>query len=194
MGHGSAPPPPRHQVATPRPSQRRRRRVLHGQNDNSLDRSRCQRRQHVWWDRSRSRASSLPRHDAASTKGSASGARPTTTCAAWAPRFGASCEEASWPARPSAALAAEADAILRTFRGARPVEPCLCLLGRKGRVGSGHTKEEPGRRYPKILTHSGPRPIVPAGGGGGVTRASVPKGTIEVSPAVGFGTILASGA
>jgi hypothetical protein len=29
---------------------------------------------------------------------------------------------------------------------------------------------------------------------GGVSRASVPEGTIEVSPAVGFGTILASGA
>jgi hypothetical protein len=30
------------------------------------------------------------------------------------------------------------------------------LLRRKGKSESGHTKEEPGRRYPKILTHSGP--------------------------------------
>jgi hypothetical protein len=100
---------------------------------------------------------------AASTEESASGARPTATCATWAPRFGASCEGASWPARPGATVAAEAGAVLRTFRGARPVEPCIRLLGRKGRARSGHTKEEPGRRYPKILTHSGPRPIVPAG-------------------------------
>jgi hypothetical protein len=52
---------------------------------------------------------------------------------------------------------------LRTFQGARPVEPCLRLLGGKGRAGSGHTKKEPGQRYPQILTHSRPRPIVPAG-------------------------------
>jgi hypothetical protein len=91
------------------------------------------------------------------------GARPTATCVAWAPRFGASCKKANWPARPGAALVAEAGAVLRAFRGARPVEPCLRLLGRKGRAGSGHTKEEPGRRYPKILTHSGPRSIVPGG-------------------------------
>jgi hypothetical protein len=30
------------------------------------------------------------------------------------------------------------------------------LLRRKGKSGSGHTKEEPGRRHPKILTHSEP--------------------------------------
>jgi hypothetical protein len=64
---------------------------------------------------------------------------------------------------PSVALAVEADAVLRTFRGARPVEPCLRLLGGKGKAGSGHTKKEPKQRYPQILTHSGPRPIVPAG-------------------------------
>jgi hypothetical protein len=93
---------------------------------------------------------------AASTEEPASGARPTVTCAAWAPRSEASSKKASWPARPGAALAAEADAVLRTFRGARPVEPCLRLLGRIGRARSGHTKEEPGRRCPKILTHSGP--------------------------------------
>jgi hypothetical protein len=65
--------------------------------------------------------------------------------------------------RPGTAPAAEAGAVLRAFRGARPVEPCLRLLGRKGRAGSGHTKEEPEQRYPHILTHSGPRPIVPTG-------------------------------
>jgi hypothetical protein len=58
--------------------------------------------------------------------------------------------------RPGAALAAEANTVLRTFRGARPVEPCLRLLKRKGKSGLGHTKEELGRRYPKILTHSRP--------------------------------------
>jgi hypothetical protein len=71
--------------------------------------------------------------------------------------------EASRPAWPGAAPAAEAGTILRAFRGARPVEPCLRLLGGKGKAGSGHTKKEPGQRYPQILTHSGPRPIVPAG-------------------------------
>jgi hypothetical protein len=71
--------------------------------------------------------------------------------------------EASRPARPAAALAAEADAVLRTFLGARTVEPCLHLLGGKGKAGSGHTKKEPGQRYPQILTHFEPRPIVPAG-------------------------------
>jgi hypothetical protein len=65
--------------------------------------------------------------------------------------------------RLGAALAVEADAVLRTFRGARPIESCLRLLGGKGKAESGHTKKEPGQRYPQILTHSEPRPIVPAG-------------------------------
>jgi hypothetical protein len=65
--------------------------------------------------------------------------------------------------RPGAPPAAEAGAVLRAFWGARPVEPCLRLLGRKGRAGSGHTRKEPGQRYPQILSHSGPRPIVPVG-------------------------------
>jgi hypothetical protein len=68
--------------------------------------------------------------------------------------LGAPYAEVSRPARPGAAPTAEAGAVLRTFRGARPVEPCLCLLGRKGRAGSGHTKKEPGQRYPQILTRS----------------------------------------
>jgi hypothetical protein len=71
--------------------------------------------------------------------------------------------EASRPARPGTTPAAEAGAVLRAFRGARLVEPCLRLLGRKGRAGSGHMKKELEQRYPHILTHSGPRPIVPAG-------------------------------
>jgi hypothetical protein len=71
--------------------------------------------------------------------------------------------EASRPAWPDAAPAAEASAILRAFRGASPVEPCLRLLGGKGKARSGHTKKEPGQRYPQILTHSGPRPTVPTG-------------------------------
>jgi hypothetical protein len=37
------------------------------------------------------------------------------------------------------------------------------LLGGKGKAGSGHTKKEPGHRYPQILTRSEPKPIVPAG-------------------------------
>jgi hypothetical protein len=63
----------------------------------------------------------------------------------------------------SAALAAKAGAVLRAFLGARPAEPCLRLLGEKGKAGSGHTRKELGHRYPHILTRSGPRPIVPAG-------------------------------
>jgi hypothetical protein len=57
------PPPPRHQVVTPRPSQHRRDRWLHGQNGNDLSSSRRQRRQHVWWARGHGRANSLPQRD-----------------------------------------------------------------------------------------------------------------------------------
>jgi hypothetical protein len=77
--------------------------------------------------------------------------------------LGASCVKASRPAWHDAALATEAGTVLRAFRGARPAKPCLRLLGGKGKAGSGHTKKEPGQRYPQILTRSGPRPIVPAG-------------------------------
>ena len=71
--------------------------------------------------------------------------------------------EASRPAWPGAAPAAEAGTVLRAFWGARPAEPCLRLLGGKDKAGSGHTEKEPKQRYPQILTRSGPRPIVPAG-------------------------------
>jgi hypothetical protein len=37
------------------------------------------------------------------------------------------------------------------------------FAGGKGKAGSGHTKKEPGHRYPQILTRSGPRPIAPMG-------------------------------
>jgi hypothetical protein len=75
-----------------------------------------------------------PGMTAASKEGSAWGARPMATRAAWAPRLGASCAEASQPAWRDAALAAEAGTILRAFLGARPAEPCLHLLGGKGKV------------------------------------------------------------
>jgi hypothetical protein len=70
------------------------------------------------------------------------------TRAAWAPRLGASCAEASQSAWRGAALAAEAGTVLRAFLGARPAETCLRLLGGKGKAGLGHTKKEPGQRYP----------------------------------------------
>jgi hypothetical protein len=85
------------------------------------------------------------------------------TRAAWASRSGASGAEADRPAWRGAALAAKAGAVLRAFLGARSAEPCLRLLGGKGKAGSGHTKKEPGHRYPQILTRSGPEPIVPEG-------------------------------
>jgi hypothetical protein len=85
------------------------------------------------------------------------------TRAAWAPRLGASGAEADRPAWRGATLATEAGVVLRAFLGARSAEPCLRLLGGKGKAGSGHTKKEPGHRYPQILTRSGPRPIVPTG-------------------------------
>jgi hypothetical protein len=78
------------------------------------------------------------------------------TRAAWASRSGASGAEADRPAWRGAALAAKAGAVLRAFLGARSAEPCLRLLGGKGKAGSGHTKKEPGHRYPQILTRSGP--------------------------------------
>ena len=65
--------------------------------------------------------------------------------AAWAPRLRASCAEASQPAWRGAALAAEAGTVLRAFLGARSAEPCLRLLGGKGKAGSGHTKKELGQ-------------------------------------------------
>jgi hypothetical protein len=99
----------------------------------------------------------------ASIEGSAWGACPMATRAAWAPRLRASCAEASQPAWRGAALAAEAGTVLRAFRGARPAEPCLRLLRGKDKAGSVHTKKEPKQRYPQILTHSRPRPIVHAG-------------------------------
>jgi hypothetical protein len=65
---------------------------------------------------------------AAPMEGSAWEACPRATRAAWAPRSRVSCAEASQSAWRAAALAAEADTVLRAFRGARPVEPCLRLL------------------------------------------------------------------
>jgi hypothetical protein len=84
------------------------------------------------------------------------------TRAAWAPRSRAPCAEASQPAWCAAAPSAEASPVLRAFLGARPVEPCLRLLKEREKARSRHTEKKPKRRYPQILTRSGPRPIVPA--------------------------------
>jgi hypothetical protein len=100
---------------------------------------------------------------AAPMEGSAWEACPKATRAAWAPRSRASCAEANQPAWRAAALAAEVDAVLRAFWGARPAEPCLRLLKGRDKAGSGHTGKGPKHRYPQILTRSGPRPIAPAG-------------------------------
>jgi hypothetical protein len=148
--------PPRHQVATPRPSQHRRRRVT--------PRPEQQRpRQQLVPAPATCLAGPRPQ-----PRQQPPPARrpPQQRSQPWEltprqlvppePHCGASCEGVSWPARPGVALAVEADAVLGTFRGARLVEPCLRLLRRKGKSGSGHTEEELGRRYPEILTHSGP--------------------------------------
>jgi hypothetical protein len=76
------------------------------------------------------------------------------------PRSRALCAEASPPAWCTATPATEASPVLRAFLGARPVEPCLRLL--KERARSRHIEEKPKQRYPRILTRSGPGPIVPA--------------------------------
>jgi hypothetical protein len=81
--------------------------------------------------------------------------------AAWAPHSRAPCAEASQPAWRAVAPAAEAGSVLRAFLGARPTKPCLRLL--KERARSRHTEKKPKHKYPRILTRSGPGPIVPAG-------------------------------
>jgi hypothetical protein len=85
------------------------------------------------------------------------------THAAWAPRSRASFAEASQLAWRAATPATEAGTVLRAFRGARPAEPCLHLLKGRDKARLRHPKKEPKRRYPQILTRSGPRPIVLAG-------------------------------
>jgi hypothetical protein len=96
-------------------------------------------------------------------EGSAWEACPMASCAAWAPRSRVSCAEASQPAWCAAAPAAEAGPVLRAFLGARPAKPCLRLLKERERARSRHTEKKPKQRYPRILTRSGPRPIMPAG-------------------------------
>jgi hypothetical protein len=104
---------------------------LHGQNDNSLDRSWCRRRQHVRWAQGRSRASSLPRHDGRLDGGVSLGSSPHGNSRRLGPPLGASCAEASQLAWRGAALAAEAGTVLRAFLGAGSAEPCLRFARRK---------------------------------------------------------------
>jgi hypothetical protein len=77
---------------------------------------------------------------AAPTGGSTWEACPMTAHATRAPRRRAPCAEASQPAWHAAAPAAEVGLVLRTFVGARPAEPCLCLL--KEREGKFKTHSE----------------------------------------------------
>jgi hypothetical protein len=116
---------------------------LHGQNSDGLSRSWCRRRQHVRWARGRGHVSSLPRHDGRPDGGVSLGGLPHGNSCRLGPRSRASCAEASQPAWCAAALAAEADTVLRAFWGARPAEPCLRLLKGRDKAGSGHTKKEP---------------------------------------------------
>jgi hypothetical protein len=98
---------------------------------------------------------------AAPTEGLAWEAYPMASRAAWAPHSRAPCVEASQPAWRATAPAAEAGFVLRAFLGARLAKPCLRLL--KERARSRHKEKKPKQRHPRILTHSGPGPIVPAG-------------------------------
>jgi hypothetical protein len=163
---------------------------LHGQNSDGLGGSWCRRRNTTGGLEAAATPAASSGAMAAPMEGSAWEACSRATRAASAPRLRASCAEASQPTWRAAALAAEAGTVLRAFRGVRPAEPCLRLLRRKDKAGSGHTKKEPKQRYPQILTRSGPRPIVPAG----TPRASVPTGAAEVCPDAGLGAAPASGA
>ena len=94
------------------------------------------------WARGRSHVSSVPRHDGRPNGGVSLGGLPHGNSCRLGPRSRVSYAEASQPAWRAAALAAEADTVLRAFRGARPDEPCLRLLKEGEKTRSRHTKEK----------------------------------------------------
>jgi hypothetical protein len=213
-GRGFAPPPPRcrdplrsaHQVPPRlrRQASDHRPRVvvlsrlsiggdgwLHGQNDNSLGRSWCRRRQHVRWAQGRGRTSSLPRRDGRLDRGVSLGSSPHgNSCRLSPPLGGILC-------------------------GGQPTGVARCGTGcrsrhrLKGLPGSHTGRTVPpfaGRkRKSRIRTHEGgarteassdtyPLRTKANRACGEAPRASVPTGTAEVCPAAGFDTIPASGA
>jgi hypothetical protein len=105
-----------------------------------------------------------------------------TACAAWAPHRRVPCVEANQPAWHAATPAAEADLVLRVFKGARPTEPCLRLL--KRRRGKFKTHSE--------ITETGvPTDTYPLRGKanracGETPQAPVSVGAAEGCPAAGF--------
>ena len=111
--------------------------------------------------------------------------------AAWAPRSGASCAEASQPAWRAATLAAEAGTALRAFVGARPVRPYLRLLKGREKASSGHATKEA-----KTEAFSGTYPLRTKANRayGEAPRASVPAGATKVRPTGGFSVAPTSGA
>jgi hypothetical protein len=108
-----------------------------------------------------------------------------TACAAWAPHRRAPCAEASQPAWRAAAPAAEAGLVLRAFVGARPAEPCLCLLKERESKFKTHSEktetEVSSDTYPlrgKANRACGETPRAPVSAGDVVTA--------EVCPTAGF--------
>jgi hypothetical protein len=103
-------------------------------------------------------------------------------CATWAPRWRAPCAEASQPAWRAATPAAEAGPVLRAFEGARPAEPCLCLL--KRRRGKFKTHNE--KTETKVSSDTYPLRGKANRACGETPRAPVSAGAAEGCPAAGF--------
>jgi hypothetical protein len=125
---------------------------------------------------------------AAPTGGLTWEACPITARASWAPRRRVPCAEANQPAWRAATPAEEAGPVLRAFVGARPTEPCLCLLkGRKGKIKTHRKMTETGiplDTYP--LRGKANRAC------GETSQAPVSAGAAEGCPAAGFDAASAS--
>jgi hypothetical protein len=107
---------------------------------------------HVRWARGHVRVSCLPYHNGRLSRRASLGNPLHGDWCRLSPLLWNACEKA----RPGAALAAQAGAVLRAFRGARSVRPWLRLLREKGKSRPGHMNEKLGRRHSEILTRSGP--------------------------------------
>jgi hypothetical protein len=110
--------------------------------------------------------------------------------ASWAPRRRALCVEANQPAWRAAAPTEEAGPVLRAFVGARPAEPCLCLLkGRKDKIKI-HRKMAETRVPSDTYPHRGKANRAC----GEISRTPVSVDAAEGWPAAGFNAASASDA
>jgi hypothetical protein len=128
---------------------------LHSQNGNHLGRSRCQRRQRVWWARGRSSASSLPRHDDRLDGGVGLGSSPHSNLCRLTPLLGGTLCRGQSAAVAWCGTSCRSWRRLKGFSGSQTGRTVPPFAGKKGKKQDQDTRR---RRWDRSILRYLPTP------------------------------------